>query len=109
MVPVDEPRRRLRAPRLRRNPSWSMAASTRVAVPGCTPASPLTTLETVFRLTPASRATSFIVARLIRPWPALDNVVIDVGLDTQGADLSTRVVTISTKRCPEADKLAVMP
>src|SRR4030081_1356391 len=97
MVPVDEPRRRLRAPRLRRKPSWSIAASTRVAVPGCTPASPLTTRETVFRLPPASRATSFIVARLIRPWPELDNVVIDMRLDTRVTRLSTGDTTNGRK------------
>ena len=38
-----------------------MAEETRCAVAAPTPASPFTTRETVFRLTPAACATSFIV------------------------------------------------
>src|SRR6185312_7720423 len=44
-----------------------MDRETRSAVDGRTPASPLTTRETVLRLTPAWAATSFIVARPERP------------------------------------------
>src|SRR6187399_3067960 len=77
MVPVVEPRRRLRAPRLRRKPSCSIAASTRPAVSGWTAGSSFTTLETVLMLTPASRATSFIVARRLAGRCGSDNVVID--------------------------------
>src|SRR5437588_5657879 len=76
MVPVELPRRRLSAPTLRRKPSRSIAASTRSVVSACTPGSSLTTRETVLMLTPASRATSLIVARRTRPPPWLDNVVI---------------------------------
>src|SRR5882757_5722602 len=63
MVPVDSPRRRLNAPRLRRNPRRSMAARTRSAVSAWTPGSSLTTRETVLMLTPAWCATSLMVAR----------------------------------------------
>src|ERR1700760_709321 len=41
-----------------------MARSTRAAVSGCTPGSPLTTRETVIRLPPAAVATSRMVGRL---------------------------------------------
>src|SRR3954468_21947259 len=77
MVPVVDPRRRLRAPRFRRNPSCSIAAITRSAVSGCTAGSSFTTRDTVLMLTPASRATSLIVARLLAGFlPSGDNVVI---------------------------------
>src|ERR1700716_942100 len=81
MVPAVEPRRRLRAPRLRRKPSCSMAAITRSAVSGCTAGSTLTTRDTVLMLTPASWSTSLIVARRReglgpRYGPPDDNVVI---------------------------------
>src|SRR5579884_438743 len=42
-----------------------MARSTRAAVSGSTPGSPLTTRDTVIRLTPAAAATSRMVGRLI--------------------------------------------
>ena len=57
------PRFRLEAISLRWNPSCRAAASTRSAVSGRTPASPLTTRETVLKLTPATRATSRTVGR----------------------------------------------
>src|SRR3954452_9243560 len=68
-----------------------MAASTRSAVAGCTPGSSLTTRDTVLMLTPASRATSFIVARrTLRPAalatagaPFADNVVIVAAFHTR--------------------------
>src|SRR5690606_41274096 len=60
-VDDDCPGRRLRARSLRRNPSCSMAAVTRSVVSGRTPGSLLTTRDTVFNLTPATRATSRIV------------------------------------------------
>src|ERR1700742_315720 len=41
-----------------------MARSTRAAVSGSTPGSPLTTRDTVIRLTPAAAATSRMVGRL---------------------------------------------
>ena len=58
-----------------------MAASTRRAVSGCTAGSSFTTRETVLMLTPASRATSLIVARLaVGPRVPSDNVVIVLGI-----------------------------
>jgi hypothetical protein len=54
---------RLRATSLRRKLSLATAACTRSAVASATPGSPFTTRETVFRLTPAEAATSFIVGR----------------------------------------------
>src|SRR3954453_5962170 len=94
MVPVVDPRRRLRAPRLRRKPSCSMAAMTRSAVSGCTAGSSLTTRETVLMLTPASLATSLIVARLLavrmlpsRSRPGGDNVVIVTGIERHAPGL----------------------
>src|SRR5919106_3209327 len=69
---VAEERRRLRARSLRRKPSRTMDWVTRLAVSGPTPGSPFTTRETVFRLTPAACATSFIVGLLDEPaGPAL--------------------------------------
>ena len=53
----------MRALSLRRNPSVSIASRTRCSVSGVTPGSPLTTRETVFRLTRAAIATSFMVGR----------------------------------------------
>src|ERR1700760_3816911 len=44
-----------------------MARSTRAAVSGSTPGSPLTTRDTVIRLTPAAAATSRMVGRLFTP------------------------------------------
>jgi len=50
---------------LRWYPSCLIARSTLAAVSGCTPGSWLTTRETVIRLTPATRATSRMVGRLV--------------------------------------------
>lgn len=58
------PLRSTRALSLRRNPRASMASMTRRSVSGVTPASPLTTRETVFSPTPARAATSFMVGRM---------------------------------------------
>src|SRR5215213_1776448 len=62
-VPDDCPGRSERARSLRSKPSSVIASATRAAVAGATAASPLITRETVFRLTPAVRATSRIVGR----------------------------------------------
>ena len=56
-------RRRLLAVRLWRYPSRSMALRTRELSSSDTPGSPLTTRDTVFKLVPASAATSRIVGR----------------------------------------------
>src|SRR5205807_220809 len=57
------PRRSALATGLGRKSSCSIARRTRSAISGATPASALTTRETVFRLTPARKATSRIVGR----------------------------------------------
>src|SRR5215210_8170818 len=75
-VPDDWPWRSERARSLGAYPSAAIALSTRSAVSAATPASSLMTRETVFRLTPALRATSRIVGRVDRtPSPLDDNVV----------------------------------
>src|ERR1700681_4181953 len=103
MVPAVEPRRRLRAPRLRRKPSCSMAAITRSAVSGCTAGSTLTTRDTVLMLTPASWATSLIVARRReglgpRYGPPGDNVVIVAQIAHHTAT-SCQWLTLRATRC----------
>src|SRR5215208_1532685 len=70
-VPDDCPGRSERARSLRSKPSSVIASATRAAVAGATAASPLMTRETVFRLTPAERATSRIVGRGERKLAAL--------------------------------------
>src|SRR5215207_7886795 len=64
---LARPWRSERATSLRAKPSRAIAASTRAAVSERTPASPLTTRETVFRLTPAVLATSRIVGLASSP------------------------------------------
>src|SRR3954468_12374402 len=64
---------------LRRKPSAAMAALTFSVVSGRTPSSPLTTRDTVLRLTPARRATSRMVGRMVSPRTERflqDNVVL---------------------------------
>ena len=63
MALLPWPRRRLLAARLCRYPSWTTARSTRITTSAETPGSRLTTRDTVLRLTPASAATSRMVAR----------------------------------------------
>src|SRR4051812_13667749 len=60
---VEPPRRRLRARVFGRNRSRLAAASTRSTVSGATSSRFAKTRDTVFELTPASRATSSSVAR----------------------------------------------
>src|SRR6516165_2101021 len=61
MVCDRRPLRRLAARSLRAYPSDSIAVSTFFMVASVTPDPPLITRETVFRLTPAATARSFIV------------------------------------------------
>src|SRR3954464_13666251 len=61
IVALERPWRSERARPFRWTPRARMASPTRAAVPVATPASPLITRETVFRLTPARCATSRIV------------------------------------------------
>src|SRR3954447_18355776 len=61
IVALERPCRKDRARSLRWKPSAAIASPTRPAVSAATPASPLITRDTVFRLTPARCATSRIV------------------------------------------------